>query len=187
MMNKLGFQQFFDNKKFLLILILINVGAALFSIKYYLPQLMNTNPLLWVFVPDSIVATLIFAVALFLLYKKKLSESIAALAIMGMWKYGLWSLFVLFSAGNNFFDYWYFYLGHFLMIVETIVLYKKNKIVFYAFGPALLFFVANDILDYFFDLHPPFSQVFFSETMVIAFLLTILLPFLVVFVYSKDK
>lgn len=183
----LKLQQVFDNKNFLLILILINIGAAVFSIKYYWPQLFATNLILWLFIPDSIVATLIFAIALFLLYRKKLSNSIAALAIMGMWKYGLWSLFVLYSAGNNLFDYWYFYLGHFLMIVETIILFKKNTFNFYVFGPALLFFIANDLLDYFFDLHPPFSQVFFSETMWIAFLLTILLPFLVIFVYSKDK
>lgn len=180
-------KRIFENNKFLLLIAAINIIAGIFSLQYYAAQISATSPVLWLFVPDSIIATLIFGVALVLLSRKMISNSIAALAISGMWKYGLWSLFVLYSGGNAFVPYWYFYIGHVLMIVETIILFKRFKLKAYDFAPAILFFFANDILDYFFDLHPPFSQIYFSETMWLALLLTVFVPILVVLVYSKDK
>jgi uncharacterized membrane protein YpjA len=172
---------------FLLILAIINIFAAIFSIKYYLSQLLVTNSLFWFFVPDSIIATFFFAIALILFSKKILPESLGAFAIIGMLKYGTWSIFVLFLGGNNFLDYWYFYLGHFLMIIETMIFFKKFRINVWHLLPALILFLINDVLDYFFGLHPPFNELYFTETMVFSFILTIACSILVLFVYSKDK
>ena len=175
------------NKKLLLFLALINIVAGIYSLRYYSTQIETTSPVLWPFVPDSIIATLIFGITLFLLARKKLPSSLAALSIAGMWKYGLWTIFVLLVDARSFVEYWYFYVGHVFMVAETILIYKKVKIEPIHLAPALGFFIVNDLFDYFFGLNNLFNQSFFVETMFFAFGLTVLSLIIVQTRYSQEK
>jgi uncharacterized membrane protein YpjA len=175
------------NKYFLILIASINIIVAIYSLNYYLTQLISSPKILWIFIPDSIIATLIFGIAILLFALKKLPKSLSALALVGMWKYGLWTLFILIMDLRPFAPNWYFYTGHFLMILETLILWKKFKFKPIHFAPAFGFFLVNDLLDYLFSLHPPFNTNYFLETAVFAFILTIILPILVFKAYSKEK
>ena len=175
------------NRNFLVLVAAINILAAIYSINYYFAQIISSPPILWGFVPDSIIATLIFGIAILLFAFNKLPKSFSALAIIGMWKYGIWTLFVLMVDLRPFVPNWYFYIGHLLMILETLILWKKFKFKPMHLAPAFGFFLVNDLLDYLFALHPPFNTNYFLETAVLAFALTVILPILVFKAYSKEK
>jgi len=145
----------FENKKFLLLLVLINFLAGFYSISYYFSQLSQTNPFLWLFVIDCPLYAIIFGIVLLLKIKEKKLEWLFFISIVGNIKYGLWTIFVLFQA-NMLFAYPLLLIGHILLVFEVIVLYKKYVFKLKHLILGLIWFILNDFSDYVLLTHPVF-------------------------------
>lgn len=77
------------------LVVLVNLGGTVFGFYYYWAQLMATNPILWVFVPDCPLYTLLFVPAVVLLRVGRLPRVFGGLVAAGLVKYGLWTVFVI--------------------------------------------------------------------------------------------
>ena len=149
------------------VIIGINLLGTVFGFWYYgfhpLPlsdpvitwQLGSEPLLLWPFVPDSPLATLFIALALWRWYRGNQSEYLSMLAFFGCWKLGLWTPYVLgvfaesFLAVTWFPLYVFLFVSHLGMVLEAFVLHRIASFRLRAIGVALVWYGLNDILDYF--------------------------------------
>lgn len=174
------------NKKFLLVLALINLFAGFYSIQYYFWQLEKTTPLLWIFIIDCPLYSILFGINIYLISKNKKYPLFGLVSIIGSLKYGLWTIFALLLPGLIFFSL-LLLVGHLLLIVETILLYKLYTFKIKHIIPVLGWFLFNDFLDYFAMTHPYFEKQFFNEIMLFSFAITLILALLVPLIFSKNK
>jgi uncharacterized membrane protein YpjA len=175
----------FENKKFLLILALINFLIGIYSISYYFSQLGKTNLSLWFFVIDCPLYSIIFGIVLLLKIKEKDLPLLFFISIVGSIKYGLWTIFVLFQA-NMLFSYPLLLLGHILLILEVIVLYKKHVFKVKHLLIGVIWFLINDFFDYVLLTHPFFTGNF-ELVAFFAILSTILIPILVSIFFTRQS
>ena len=174
----------FENKKFLILLALINFIAGFYSITYYFWQLEKTSPLFWIFIIDCPLYAILFGINLVLVAKNKPSPIIGLASIVGNLKYGLWTLTALILPGIIL-SFPTLFLGHVLLIIEIIVLYKVFSFKIKHFIIVLVWFFFNDVLDYFVGIHPYFEPQLFNELMWFSFLSTLVLSFLIATFFSK--
>ena len=145
----------------------INLVGTAFGFWYYgvppLPlsdplitlQLAGTPPSMWVFVPDSPVATLFIALALGLWTIGRSNEYVNVLAFFGCWKLGLWTPLVLvafadgFTAANPLPMYLFLLFSHLAMTVEGFLLYRISEFPVRAVAVAVAWYGLNDVVDYF--------------------------------------
>ncbi len=172
------------SKRFLLLLTIINLVAGFYSISYYFWQLEKTNPLFWIFIIDCPLYSIIFGINLYLMAKEKANPLLGFVSIVGSLKYGLWTIFALLLPGFIF-AFPTLLVGHLLLIVEVILLYKIFKFKLKHLIIVLGWFLLNDILDYFVGIHPYFEQQFFNEIMLFSFVSTFILVFLIAIIFSK--
>lgn len=154
------FYWFKKNKVSLAIIILINIGGVFYGYSYYLKQLLHSPLYLWPFIPDSPNSTLLIALALVLYAIGYSSKFLDALAFITVFKYGLWTMFVLLFHYEHYFGLEYtlrmalFWL-HFGMVLEAFILLKEMKMLS---KPQWVFltgwFFLNDVMDYMFNTHP---------------------------------
>ena len=173
------------NKKFLLIIALINFVAGLYSISYYLYQIENINPLFWIFVIDCPLYSILFGINLYLISKNKQKPMLGFVSIVGNIKFGLWTIVALMLPGLIF-SYPLFVLSHVLLIVEVILFYKLFSFKIKHLIVVLAWFLFNDFLDYFIEIHPYFEKQFFNEIMIFSFVSSIILVILVSIIFSKN-
>ncbi|MCX6800671.1 MAG: DUF1405 domain-containing protein [Candidatus Diapherotrites archaeon] len=188
-------KRIFENKKFLVTLALINFAAGVYSIQYYLPQLSQIDPLLWLFVADCPLYSIIFGTIILLGVFVKQTRSgrfqiifpfLLMISIVGNLKYGFWTVAVFLISGLTF-GYEIFFAGHLLLMAETIVLFKKVKFEIKHLVICAAWFLLNDTLDYAAGLHPYFDTKYFLETAAISFVSTILFSLIVFVFFSKSK
>ncbi len=129
-----------------LLLIIINfLGFASLPIGYG-EQLINTNPLLWLFVPDCQLSVLFFALALI-----TGNDELLSLGVLSVIKYGLWTIIVLLINYSFFINsFWLLFIPHLFMIIEGLFFFSKARFSWIT----ALFFIINDLSDYLFNTHP---------------------------------
>jgi uncharacterized membrane protein YpjA len=176
----------FKNKFFLIFLILINFFAGIYSISYYFSQLEQTNWFFWLFVIDCPLYAIIFGLNIFFILKNKPSESLSFISIVGNFKYGFWTLFILTLSGLEGM-LWLVFLSHILLVVETIVLFGLFAFKVKHVLLALIWFLVNDFVDYFLGMHPFVLDKFVYYAMSFAFVSTIISPFLLSIIFSSKK
>lgn len=149
-------------KKILVFLILANfIGSVYGFIFYYGKQLLQTSFHLWLFVPDCPLFSLLMALSLFLILIKKESSFLFFFTLAGSLKYGFWTVFVLlyynlfYFSPENLFLYSVLLISHVFLFFESFLLIKKIRFKLFYLIPVLVFFLANDFSDYFFNTHPP--------------------------------
>lgn len=161
---------------YLSLIIAANLLGTLFGFYYYLPQFTETNPLLWIFVADSPLATLFIAVSLLGKYYNMNNGLVDVLAFIGNIKYGLWTVFVLlfyfetFWTGNTAPMYFFLLFSHLGMFLQAFLIPEYSDFSFKAFIAGGSWFLVNDLLDYGLDIHTyvytghshPFSPVMFA-------------------------
>ena len=149
-------------------LFIVNLLGTIYGYIWYGNQLEYTaaNYPLWLlpFVPDSPTASLFFTLAiLLLLYPPKsytgnnIRELIEALAVVTSIKYGVWAVSINFAnefqGGALTWKEWMLIISHTGMAVEALI-YAR----FFSFRKmiplALLWTLANDILDYSYGIYP---------------------------------
>ena len=160
-------------------LILANMAGVAAGIYTYWPQLAKESPLLWIFIPDC---PLYVFLACLVLLKIVQGRTLVFVTAVGLAKYGLWTLFVLFYYPNYIAS-----LEGQILIVEHIGMTAELALLAVVGGVAAklerkdlviaaAWFLLNDALDYILDIHPYLPGQDITLVMVFALLCTIAIP-----------
>lgn len=116
-------------------------------------QLARAPEAMWLFVPDSPVATLFIALSLIAWARGWNAEWIHALAFFGCIKLGLWTPWVqLVINGLGDTPVWMFHFlvwSHMAMAVEAFLIHRYSDFSVGAIAFALGWYLLNDVVDYF--------------------------------------
>src|SRR3989344_5255164 len=141
-------------------LLCINIIGIAYGFYYYQQDFSEFPFYLWLFISDSPIAVLFFALFLSLSIVGKRNGFVEALAFIGMVKVGFWTAFIILVYNWYFLQpaylYWYgslFFL-HLGMCLEGFAMKGRLKITGAHALVASAFYVINDILDYVFYLVP---------------------------------
>ncbi|MEK3934733.1 DUF1405 domain-containing protein [Sporosarcina sp. FSL W7-1349] len=152
-----------SHKSFLWILLYVNIFGTVYGYYWYMWQLQITEPLFWIFVPDSPTASLFFCLALLGWIVGRNFKLVEALALITLVKYGLWAvvmnMMTLWETGSIGPEGWMLVVSHFAMAVQA-VLYSS----FYRFGIvhivlAAIWTLHNDVIDYVFGQMPIYYDI----------------------------
>ena len=143
------------------IAICLNLLAIYFGYAVYADQFALHSPYLAIFVPDCPLYVFLALLIIFGIVKNDLFSFIVSI---GMVKYGLWTIFVLFFHSSYYFspDMFsmsvIFVLGHIGMALEGLALLPKKKLALPALALAIIWFLINDFSDYFLRTVPLIPQ-----------------------------
>jgi uncharacterized membrane protein YpjA len=170
------------------LLLLLLVAAVLVGFWYYWEQLLATAPALLVFVPDCPLYVLL---AIPIALGAVRSTAYSFLVALGMFKYGLWTVFVLlfhwnaYSAFNSLPITLIFIIGHIGMALLGAALLPKKKIAATAMLLILAWLLLNDISDYAWGTVPPIPKAGLELVAALTFLASIV--FTVLFFVQPEK
>lgn len=151
-----------QDKKFILLLFLINLFGTIYGYYWYLPQLEITPDIFLVFVPDSPTASLFFTIfLLFLLFNKNVPY-IEALGLITLFKYGTWAvvmnLLTLIIDGSLSPVGYMLMISHAGMAIQGILYAPFYKIKLRHLVVAGIWTLHNDIIDYVYEMMPIYSK-----------------------------
>jgi uncharacterized membrane protein YpjA len=175
-------ERYITNKRFILILAIANLLGAILGFFWYKNQLFTVPKHLWLFVADSPLATLFFAIFLFLYYFDKKVPFMEALASITIFKYGIWAIvIIIWGAWNteasiikmlmvdtlSWLDILLIFT-HLIMAAQAIVFFRK-----YSYGFLSIFLVGiwiffNDILDYALNIYPWLNESLYGDILSVA-------------------
>ncbi|MCD7033384.1 DUF1405 domain-containing protein [Metabacillus sp. GX 13764] len=150
----------FGQKPVIAALFMINLLGTIYGYYWYIPQLVETPPVFLAFVPDSPTASLFFtAVLLFFLFKKN-APLLEALAIVTLFKYGIWAvvmnLLVLLFEGSLPWEGYMLIASHFGMAVQGILYSPYFRFKLRHLMITAVWTVHNDVIDYVFGMMPKY-------------------------------
>src|SRR5690625_2955393 len=180
------FRYILVNKVFLVILFLINLFGTIYGFLWYKSQLAITPPIFLPFVPDSPTASMFFTIFLLFFLFKKNTPYIEALALMSLFKYGIWAVVmnVLTLNIDGSLD-WQGYMliaSHGGMAIQGLLYTPFYNIKLRHFTVAAIWILHNDIIDYVYKMMPIYSSLtdYMNEIGYFTFWLSILT---IIFVY----
>jgi len=143
------------------LLFFINLGGTIFGYYWYKGQLSATDPIYYLFVPDSPTASLFFTIALLGWLLNKNWRIVEALALITLVKYGLWAvvmnLLTLAETGDIGWQGWMLVGSHFAMAVQAILYIPKYAFTYVHVFIAAVWTLHNDVIDYVFEQMPTYS------------------------------
>ncbi|QTM99641.1 DUF1405 domain-containing protein [Sediminibacillus dalangtanensis] len=150
------------NKQFLWMLLVINILGTIYGYYWYGSQLAVTPTIFLPFVPDSPTASLFFSLFLgFYLYGRQ-APYIEALAIITLFKYGVWAvvmnLLTLFTTGDLVWQGYMLMASHGAMAIQGLLYAPFYKIKLRHIMVAAIWTLHNDIIDYVFGMMPVYSS-----------------------------
>lgn len=150
------------DKRFLIILFLINLFGTIYGYIWYDSQLAITPIIFLPFVPDSPTASLFFTLFLLFFIVGKNSPYIEALALTSLFKYGIWAVVMnlLTLAVNGTLD-WQGYMlmvSHGAMAIQGLLYIPFYKIKLKHLTVAGIWILHNDIIDYVFGMMPIYAD-----------------------------
>lgn len=153
---------FLANKRFLLILFFINLVGTIYGYMWYGPQLVRTDWFFWPFVPDSPTASLFFTVVLLGFLWKKSWGLVQALAIVTLFKYGIWAvvmnILVLKVTGYLPWEGYMLMASHLGMAIQGLLYSPFYRIKPWHLIIAALWALHNEIIDYVYMQYPVYPQ-----------------------------
>ncbi|NOZ59939.1 MAG: DUF1405 domain-containing protein, partial [Euryarchaeota archaeon] len=144
----------------LLAVALINLGGTAFGFYYYRGMFELFPVKLWIFIPDSPLATLFFAISLFLIYLKKRVHALYLIAMAQSVKYGFWTMFVIlyfsdyFLAPDHRSYYYLMFALHFGMVIQPALILHRVRIARKELAIAAAWLALNDYFDYLVGTNP---------------------------------
>nr|WP_255688247.1 DUF1405 domain-containing protein [Pontibacillus sp. HN14] len=149
-------------KPFVLLLLVINVFGTIYGYWWYESQIAITPTIFIPFVPDSPTASLFFCIFLFFFLLNKNVPLVEALAIITLFKYGVWAVVmnILTLVVTGFLP-WQGYMliaSHGAMAIQGLLYAPYYKIKVSHLIIAGIWTLHNDIIDYVFDMMPIYSQ-----------------------------
>ncbi|MBU1120400.1 MAG: DUF1405 domain-containing protein [archaeon] len=191
------------NKTNLLALIIIcNLIGFLYGLFFfYGEQLLQTEPLYWIFVIDCPLYALLMALTLILIKLNKSFNLLYFISAAGALKYGFWTVFVLLNYSSYYFSpatsfiYFVLLFGHIGLFLEVFLLNGRIKLRNYFLPLALLWFLLNDAADYFFQslgitnsvIRPPIPSTAIEFMALFTITASIFFTLLAFLIYSKFK
>ena len=147
-----------SHKSFLWILLFLNLLGTVYGYDWYMWQLKITDPIFWIFVPDSPTASLFFTIAILGWLIGKHFKLIEALALITLVKYGLWAvvmnLLTLLENGSIDWVGWMLIISHFAMALQALLYIPFYKFRFGHIVIAAIWTLHNDFIDYVFEQMP---------------------------------
>ena len=142
------------------ILLLINIPGTIYGYIWYESQLNITPPKFLIFVPDSPTASLFFCFVLIAFLLRKNWPLIEALAIVTLFKYGIWAvvmnILTYFVDGLNIYGYMLIF-SHLGMAIQGLLYAPYYRIKPIHLVIAAIWTLHNDVIDYVFFMMPRYS------------------------------
>lgn len=150
------------DKRFLICLFFINLIGTIYGFVWYESQLAITPAIFLIFVPDSPTASLFFTIfLLFFLFKKNVPY-IEALAIITLFKYGIWAvvmnLLTLAINGTLSWQGYMLVISHGAMAIQGLLYAPFYAIKFRHIVIAAIWTLHNDVIDYVFGMMPIYAS-----------------------------
>src|SRR5690625_1160543 len=176
----INFQFILVYKPFLIFLFFINLFGTIYGYIWYKSQLLITPIHFLPFVPDSPTASLFFTVFLLFFIFNRHVPYIEALAIMTLFKYGIWAvimnLLTLYIDGSLNWQGYMLIASHGAMAIQGILYAPYYKIQWRHFIFASIFILHDIIIDYVFEMMPIYGSLttYMNQIGYFTFWLTIL-------------
>jgi uncharacterized membrane protein YpjA len=149
---------FLANRNILILLLIINILGTVYGYYWYGWQLEDTPAKFLLFVPDSPTASLFFVFVLIAFLLKKNWGLIEALAIITLFKYGIWAVvmnLLVLNVTGELDAVGYMLIGsHFAMAVQGILYAPFYRIKVWHIIAAAIWTLHNDVIDYVFFMLP---------------------------------
>jgi uncharacterized membrane protein YpjA len=149
------------NRSVLKLLLIVNIAGTIYGFYWYGDQLKETPAIFIPFVPDSPTASLFFVFVLLAFLLKKNWPLLEALAIVTLFKYGIWAvvmnILVYFVQGLDWQGYMLIF-SHFAMAVEGLLYAPFYRIKWSHLIVAAIWTLHNDIIDYVFFMMPKYEM-----------------------------
>lgn len=153
---------FLANRSILLLLFLVNIAGTVYGYYWYGWQLADTPAIFLPFVPDSPTASLFFVFVLLGFLLKKNWPLLEALAIVTLFKYGVWAvvmnILVYFVQGQLDFVGYMLIFSHFAMAVQGVLYAPFYRMKLWHLVVAAIWTLHNDVIDYVFFMLPRYSM-----------------------------
>lgn len=150
------------DKRFLICLFLINLIGTIYGFVWYESQLAITPAIFLIFVPDSPTASLFFTIFLLFFLFKKNTPYIEALAIITLFKYGIWAVIMnLLTLAVNGTLGWQGYMlmfSHGAMAIQGLLYAPFYAIKLRHIIVAAIWTLHNDVIDYVFGMMPIYAS-----------------------------
>ncbi|WP_102027376.1 DUF1405 domain-containing protein [Salirhabdus sp. Marseille-P4669] len=150
------------DKRFLLLLFVINFFGTIYGYWWYKSQLEVTPAKFLIFVPDSPTASLFFTMVLLLFLINKSSPYIEALAFVTLFKYGIWAvvmnLLTLAVNGELSLAGYMLIASHGGMAIQAVLYSPFYKIKLKHLTVAGIWTLHNDVIDYVFNMMPHYGD-----------------------------
>lgn len=155
-------QRILLSKRFLFVLFIVNLLGTIYGFIWYKHQLAITPPIFIPFVPDSPTASLFFTIFLFFFIWNVNVPYIEALAIVTLFKYGVWAVVMngltWLTAGSLGWEGYMLILSHGAMAIQGLLYAPFYKIKMRHLIVAAIWTLHNDVIDYVFGMMPIYSD-----------------------------
>ncbi|MFJ7637001.1 DUF1405 domain-containing protein [Peribacillus sp. NPDC097206] len=154
----------FAHRQVLVLLLIVNVFGTAYGYYWYGYQLAETPAIFLPFVPDSPTASLFFSLVLVGFLLKKNFGFMEALAIMTLFKYGIWAVVMnvltLLTTGTLPIEGYMLMASHLGMAIQGILYAPFYRIKPWHLIVAGIWTIHNDIIDYVFKMMPSYRDLF---------------------------
>ncbi|MFB1080836.1 DUF1405 domain-containing protein [Jeotgalibacillus sp. JSM ZJ347] len=151
-----------SNRYFLVLLFIVNLLGTIYGYYWYKFQLAETDPVFLMFVPDSPTASLFFTIVIFGYLIHKQWPLIEALAIITLFKYGIWAVVMNFLTwgvtGEMSAVAWMLVLSHAAMAAQGLLYAPFYRIKLWHIVLAAVWTFHNDVIDYVYMQYPVYSR-----------------------------
>lgn len=181
------------NRTFLILLFIINFLGTIYGYIWYESQLSRTPAIFLIFVPDSPTASLFFTIFLGLYIFGRQSGYIEALAMVTLFKYGVWAvvmnLLTLMMDGSLSPQSYMLIVSHGAMAVQGLLYAPFYRFKLRHLVVAGLWTIHNDIIDYVFEMMPHYGSLdqYMSEIGYFTFWLSIISIGIAYLLVIKEK
>ncbi|WP_254434144.1 DUF1405 domain-containing protein [Halobacillus sp. Marseille-Q1614] len=152
-----------NHRTFLILLLLINIAGTIYGYVWYGYQLAITDPIFYIFVPDSPTASLFFSIFLTFYIFRKNVPYIEALAMITLLKYGVWAVVMngltLMENGELPWTGYMLIMSHGAMAIQGLLYAPYYKIRIKHIILAAIWTLHNDVIDYVFEQMPIYSSI----------------------------
>ncbi|WP_404403492.1 DUF1405 domain-containing protein [Jeotgalibacillus malaysiensis] len=150
------------NRYFLIVLFIVNLLGTIYGYYWYRFQLADTEPIFLIFVPDSPTASLFFTIVIFGYLINRQWPLIEALAIITLFKYGIWAVVMNFLTwgvtGEMSAVAWMLVLSHAAMAVQGLLYAPFYRMKLWHIVFAAVWTFHNDVIDYVYMQYPVYSR-----------------------------
>lgn len=147
-----------NHRAFLTLLLVVNALGTIYGYYWYKGQLAVTEPIYYLFVPDSPTASLFFCFAVLGWLLGKHFKLMEVLALVTLIKYGLWAvvmnLLTFAETGEIGATGWMLVASHFLMAVQAVLYLPNYRFTKWHVLVAAIWTLHNDVIDYLFGQMP---------------------------------